>query len=238
MEDKKTTRIKQGPVHKDSDKYMVALSPPDKPVDEVAHLISMTPKDYVVDFSDDMEKHMWIARMLGELHTVYEIIEIAKRQDRKGIVYQLVVSIRDHHIWKEAIKKMRVNFLVDTFKEIPLSHSVVRVRELSDMYYRLAGKMPRVRYKLDADGKPKKLAMDDEDEIESMEAFDDDAEIEIEVGGRDGNKTKIKKKKYYDIIINILREIRTELEKADLSLTSEAEFINLIRECGFKSYET
>lgn len=236
--DKNKIHLKAGPNSKDrKDIYNIATLPEkgqDDP-DTMADLMAMTPKDYVVYHDDEMEQQFWVARMLCEMHTVFEIVEIAKRQNRKGVTQQLVSSIRDHAIWKKAIEKARVEFLINSFTEIPLANTIVRIRELSELYYKLMGKYPVMKYKIDSDGTPIETG---EQIGDDMHTFDNEtADIEITIGGRDGYKTKISKKKYYDTAIKILDQIRVELDKADLSTTSEAQYIRIIRDCGFESYE-
>lgn len=239
MDNKKHDKrnLKVGSIAKDYDKYNEATLPPDGKdnPDDMSALMAMTPKDYVVYHDDEMERQFWIARMLCEMHTVQEITAIAKKQNRKGVTPQLVSSVRDHAIWKKAIEKQRVEFLLAAFTDIPLANTIVRVRELADLYYKLMGKHPVMKYKLGNDGTPEEVG---EDIGSNIDTFDNETtDIEVTIGGRDGYKTKITKKKYYDTAIKILDQIRVELDKADLSTTSEAQYIRIIRDCGFESYE-
>ena len=223
--------INTGPNNRGDSIAKGAITPDHTPV-EVAERLSNTVTDYVTNATDKMEVQYWVARLLGELFTTWEILQLARKQGRDNVNQELITSIKRHHVWADAIKKFRVNWLINVYEDIPLSNAKVRLRELSDLYYKLTGKAPSIKHVIDVDGSVK--ATVDEDNLESFDP--DTSVVEIEYG-KDGKKVKVERKHYYEQCTKILEQIRVELERMDTTLMDDAEFIKIIRECGYDTYD-
>lgn len=208
---------------------------PDYASHEVAEKIAGTNTAYIANANDKMEPQYFIARLLGEMFTNWEIMELARKQKRPGITQELIASVKSHKIWAEAIKKFRVNWLINIYDDIPLSNAKVRLRELSDLYYKLTGKYPKVLHTLNEGGVITRAV--DTDDLPNPEDFDPETSvIEVEYGDK-GKRIKVKKDQYFDQITKILDQVRVELERMDTTLMDDAEFIKIVRECGFENYE-
>ncbi len=249
--EKTNHNTKFGSMPKPFDQYGLATTPIHGIV-EVASIMEKIPKHYKLteeeltktfNVSEKMEAHYWVARLLGEMYTLMEICELAIKQGRRGIRREFVASVRDHAVWREAIKKFRVNWLINIYTDIPLANTKVRLRELTEMYYKLMGKYPGLKCMatLEPDGRPRVKVYDpmtDGQDQNNVEVFDQEtAEIKVEHSEDKGHKVNISKKNRFPEAAKILEQIRVELVNADESMMDTSEYMQIIRECGFKTFD-
>jgi len=245
---KTNSGTKFGSMPKAFDQYGIA-STPTNGVAEIADLMGKVSKYYksteeetlrTLNVSEKMEAHYWVARLLGEMYTILEICELAIKQKRRGISREFVASVRDHAVWREAIKKFRVNWLINIYTEIPLANTKVRLRELTEMYYKLVGKYPGLKCIASLEGSKLKLYNPEIDNYDpdSPEVFDKEtAEIKVEHSEDKGRKVNISQKNRFLEAAKILEQIRVELVNADESMMDTSEYMQIIRECGFKTFD-